>query len=653
MGRISRKPTTSSKAAVLPRAEFLATAKGRIPGLNDRWIALGICVLLAAIVWIVFGQTLRHQFVNYDDNEYVTKNAQVARGLTMEGIAWAFTHVHSANWHPLTWISHMLDCQIYGLNAGGHHLTNVLFHAATAILLFLVLRQLTGSLVRSAFVAAIFAIHPLHVESVAWVAERKDVLSGFFFVITLGAYVRYVRAPSSSRYLHVVVLFALGLMCKPMLVTIPLVLLLLDYWPLHRLAAGSGRTSEGSDIRRVILEKLPLFGLTLASCVVTVFAQQEAMQPIATISLPLRLANAAVSYADYLRQMFWPVDLAVLYPWESARLNASHIVPAIVLLAGISAAVFALRQHRYLVTGWLWYLVMLVPVIGILQVGNQARADRYTYLSQIGLYLMLVWGIGEIATTRYRRVVALSASIAALIFLICAAHTQATYWRDSETLWTHALSCTTDNIVAEGNLGKACYDNGKREEAMYYFQNSLRISPNQAPILSSLGVFYLEMGRVEESLAHLQKALEIEPKFADAHYNLGNTYLEIGRAREALTHFSRALEISPDDLQAMNNMAWMLATWPEAEIRDGAKAVELAERANSLTHNNSPIVSATLAASYAEAGRSADAVKTAQRALQLAINEGSTERADSIRAQIELYQSGAAFRDRRHTREMR
>lgn len=619
--------------------------------MSDRWIVFGVCLFLTAITWLVFGQTLHFQFINFDDNDYVLKNAQVARGLTIEGIVWAFTHVHSSNWHPLTWISHMVDCQFYGLNPGGHHLTNTLIHAATAILLFVVVRQMTGALWRSAFIAAVFAIHPLRVESVAWVAERKDVLSGLFFMLTIGAYVRYARAPwSPFRYGLVVFLFALGLMCKPMLVTVPFVLLLLDYWPLNRLATLPGQDKAALKIhRRLILEKLPLLGLGFASCAVTLFAQRASMQPVARISLPLRLGNAVVSYTDYLREMFWPADLAVLYPWEEARLSASNIVPSIVLLAGLSAAVFILRRRRYLVTGWLWYLLMLGPVIGILQVGNQARADRYTYLPQIGLSLLLTWGAIDLcARWRHRRALLASLGCAILASLIFTARAQVSYWQDSETLWSHALSCTTDNIIAEGNLGIACYAKGKKREAMMHFQNSLRIEPNQAPIHSSLGVFFLELGQPEKSLAHLQQAVEIEPEFADAHYNLGNTYLQMGQVKEALAHYTRALEIDPDDTEALNNMAWILATWADPLVRYGAKAVELAQRADSLTRGKNQVIAATLAAALAEAGRFAEAVSTGERAFQLANAEGNTSRADSIRAQIELYRSGAAFRDQRH-----
>jgi len=653
MGRRSRKATAPRVAAATHCSQSLALDSGNRPaGSNAPWLVLGVCIFLAAITWLVFGQTLRHPFVNYDDGEYVLKNAPITRGLTIQGISWAFTHVHSSNWHPLTWISHMLDCQFFGLNPAGHHLTNVLLHTVTAILLFLVLHQMTGTLWRSAFVAAVFAIHPLRVESVAWVAERKDVLSGLFFMLTVGAYVRYARAPwSPARYGLVFLLFAMGLMCKPMLVTVPFVLLMLDYWPLDRFDPPQGSGDNRSRIRRrVILEKLPLLGLSFASCVVTVFAQRGSMQPVAKISLPLRLSNAVVSSTDYLRQMFWPTDLAVLYPWEAARLGASNFVPAIILLAGVSAAVFSLRRQRYLVTGWLWYLVMLGPVIGILQVGNQARADRYTYLPQIGLYLMLTWGTTTLcARWRDRRVLLASLGSVVLVSLIFVARAQAAYWRDSETLWTHALACTTDNTVAEGNLGEAYHARGKTREAMEHFERALRIEPRQTSVHSNLGVFYLEMGQVNESLSHLEKALEIEPNFADAHYNLGNTYLQMGRADDALAHYQKALEINPNDIEALNNMAWILATWPDALTRDGAKAVESAERADFFTRSESQVASATLAAAYAEAGRFPEALQAAQRALQLATIEGNAARADSIRAQIALYRSGAAFRDHRYS----
>jgi lipopolysaccharide biosynthesis regulator YciM len=639
MSRRQKRKSTEKAGVTIPRT-----------ALNERWVVVAVCVFLAAVVWLVFGQTLRHDFVNLDDGAYVYKNPQVSRGLTTEGIIWAFTHSHASNWHPLTWISHMLDCQFYGLNPGGHHLTNILLQAANAILLFLLLRQLTASLWRSAFVATVFAIHPLRVESVAWVAERKDLLSGLFFILTIWAYMRYVRGPrSAARYVLFLVLFAVGLMCKPMLVTVPFVLLALDYWPLRRIGAGNDSTITKFRLpREVILEKLPLLGLALASCVATLVAQQTAMQPLANISLPFRAGNAVIASVIYIRQMLWPSGLAAFYPLASGDIAVSRVLLSLLLLAGISVAVFLLRRRRYLLTGWLFYLIMLAPVIGILQVGSQAHADRYTYLPEIGLALLLTWTVADLsARWPYRRPLLSVLSVAIVAALTFSAHTQASYWKDSETLWTHALSRTSDNLTAELNLGEAVYKLGRVPEAIGHFERALQIDPNQASVYSSMGAALLEIGRPNESLATLQKAIELDPKNSDAHYNLGNTFLQMGRGNDAVAHYKRALELASDDIETMNNLAWTLATSPNALVRDGSKAVQVAERADTLTNRASPIISATLAAAYAEAARFPEAVRTAQRAIQLALNEGNESRASSVRAQLSAYESGKAFRDRR------
>ena len=639
MSRGSKRKTTANKAAATQSAPS-----------HDLWRIFGVSIFLVAITWIVFGQTLQFQFVNFDDGQYIYKNPHVARGLTIDGFVWAFTHVHAANWHPLTWLSHMLDCQLYSLTPSGHHLTNIVLHTTNAILLFLVLRQMTGALWRSAFVAAVFAIHPLHVESVAWVAERKDVLSGLFFMLTIAAYIRYARRPwSPGRYGLVLLLFALGLMSKPMLVTLPFVLLLLDYWPLNRLAAAGDPDDKKFQIpRNLILEKLPLLALVAASCAATLFAQKVAIQPLTNISLMVRIGNAIISYVAYTRDMFWPSGLAASYPLAAGGVVLSKVLLSLLLLVVISVVVLVLRRRRYLVIGWLWYLIMLGPVIGILQVGNQARADRYTYLPHIGLYLLVTWLVVDLsARWRHRGFVLGLLSISILTPLLFCARIQASYWHDSERLWAHTLACTVDNTIAEQNLGEALHEQGKTDEAIARFQKALEINPNQASVHSSLAVALLEKGHPQESLAHLQSALAIDPRNEDAHYNMGNTLLALGRGSEAVSHYSRALELNPDDTEALNNLAWVLATWPEPMTRDAAKAIELAERADSLTGHRSSVVSATLAAAYAEAGRFADAVRTGERALQLATDEGNEARANSTRAQIKVYQSGAAFRDRR------
>jgi tetratricopeptide (TPR) repeat protein len=676
MSRRSKRKTIQRRIAV----EQVAAPDTRA-STNDLWAILGVCIFLAVVTWLVFGQTLRHEFINYDDAKYVYENPHILGGVTIQGIAWSFTHVYAHNWHPLTWLSHMLDCQFYGSNPGGHHLSNVLLHMATAILLFLFLRQMTAALWRSAFVAAVFAIHPLRVESVAWVAERKDVLSGLFFVLTMWAYVRYARRPwSLARYGLVALLFALGLMCKPMLVTLPFVLLLLDYWPLNRVGAVGDHPNNNFPIPgRLILEKMPLLGLAAASCVATLFAQESAIQ---SVSLPSRMGNAFVSYSVYLRQLFWPSGLAPFYPHPKGQLPFWEIALAVIMLLAITGAAIAWRKKRpYFFTGWLWYLGMLVPVIGIIQVGWQPWADRYTYLPQIGLCLAFTWGIVDLsASWRQRREILSVAAAAVIAILVWRAWIQTSYWKDSEKLWRHTLAVTENNDVAFNNLGivfleqglvdeamsrfqkaaeirpnnvyahanlaKAFLQKGRMAEAVAEYQIALQIDPNQADAQSALGVTLLEMGRPDESVAHLLKALEINPNYADAHYNLANTFLRIGRVEEALAHYSKVFEIDPNNVEAMNNMAWVLATWPETRIRDGTKSVDLAERADALTNRNNPVISVTLAAAYAEAGRFPDALKTAERALKLATDQGNTALANSIRVRIALYQSGSPSRTR-------
>jgi tetratricopeptide (TPR) repeat protein len=564
----------ASPAGERPEVEGprLQESESRSSGLNDRWTVSTICIFLAAMVWMVFGQTLGHEFVNYDDDLYVYDNPAVNRGLNLQGVEWAFTHIVASNWHPLTMLSHMLDCQLYGLKAGGHHLTNVLLHTASAILLFLVLRRMTGYLWRSALVAAVFAIHPLRVESVAWVAERKDVLSGLFFMLTLWAYTRYAQGrsrvqgrasgaqavpasdprPWTLDYCLVLLFFAMGLLCKPMLVTLPLVLLLLDYWPVQR--------DNRSTLPGVLLEKLPLFGLAFASCVVTIIAQREALQTFEQISLPLRVGNALMSYVAYLGQMFWPFGLAVLYPFTAWNVGVSAVVLSGVVLAGISTGVVILRRRcPYFLTGWLWYLIMLVPVIGIVQVGSQARADRYTYLPQIGLYMLLVWGVAEgCAGWRHRRVALGGLATVILAVLIYCARAQAACWRNSETLWTHTLACTSDNAIAQNNLGNALLKLGREDEAVAHFQKALELNPDFAEAHNNLGNFLFQKGDVDEAMARYQKALELKPDYAIARYNLGNTLIKKGDLDEAMAQFQMALQINSDYAEAHNNLGYAL-----------------------------------------------------------------------------------------------
>ena len=508
---------------------------------------LGVCFFLVVITWLVFGQTVRYDFVNYDDNEYVYANPAITSGLNPHGIIYAFSGTHARNWHPLTTLSHMLDCQLWGVRAGGHHLTNVVLHTIAVVLLFLVLQQMTGAIWQSAFVAALFAIHPLHVESVTWISERKDVLSAVFFMLTLGAYVRYVRSPSIGRYLTMSILFALGLMSKSMLVTVPLVLLLLDYWPLQRFG---GRSS----IRRLALEKIPLLTLSAAGGFVTLWMQQSSVARTEELPLIWRVANGLVTYAIYLRQMIWPVGLAVFYPHHGDQLPVWEIGLAIVLLALVSAAAIALRHKRpYLLTGWFWYLVMLLPVIGLIQVGSQAHADRYTYLPQIGLYLLLAWGITDALASRFatgqirrgglqRRIVAVTASLAIIALAWCA-HVQASHWRNGESLWGHALAVTSGNFMAHDGLGQCLANRGRLDEAIDQFQKALNIAPGYPEIESNLILALMKKGRTDEAIPHLEALLKEDPNNAQAHYNLGNALQKKGDSQGAIAAYEKALSI--------------------------------------------------------------------------------------------------------------
>lgn len=516
--------------------------------------ALLVCFALAMMVWGVFGQTLRHEFVNFDDNMYVYENPDVSQGLNRTGISKAFTSRYIGIWLPLTMLSYQLDHELSGMDPARFHRTNVLLHAASSIALFLVLRSMTGSLWRSAFVAALFAIHPLRAESVAWVSERKDVLSGLFFMLTLGAYAHYTRARHrkqlvvSGRYLLVVLLFTLGLMSKPILVTLPFVLLLLDFWPLARL--------ETIGAKKLILEKLPLFLLATVSCAVAVWTQRDTITVDEDVTLLWRIGNAVVSYVVYIKQMIAPFELAMLYPHPGTELPLWHISASFILLMMISlTAVFAWKRRPYLTVGWLWYLGMLVPVIGIMQVGVHAHADRYTYLSQIGLTILLTWGTAELsARWRQRRAILGATALVLLAGLGTRAWTQTSYWRNSEVLWTHTLAHTEDNKIANYNLAVALERRGKSEMAIEQYRRALQVWPEDAEALINLGCALAEQKEFKTAAELYRRALEIKPDSPEAHTDLGIVLAKQGQIETAMEHYRQALRTKPDYLEAHINM---------------------------------------------------------------------------------------------------
>jgi tetratricopeptide (TPR) repeat protein len=601
-------PAVRSTAPVLPAGEKPGAAdpcppksECRPAGLNDRWMVPGICIFLAAIVWVVFGQTLHHEFVNYDDNIHVYDNAAVKSGLTLKSILWAFKFSQSDYWHPLDFLSHMLDCQLYGLAPAGHHLTNVLLHATVAILLFLVLRQMTGALWRSAFVAAVFAIHPLRVESVAWVSERKDMLHGVFFLLTIGAYVRYARRPwSFVRYGLVVLLFALGLMSKPTLMTLPFVLLLLDYWPLRRFVPlaspgdASGTKSAGWRsyrpvlIRRIV-EKLPLFMLSAAACVQAAIGDSPSFEINKSLPRILQISNAVVSYVTYIWQMVYPMKLAVVYPFPVGGLPLWEVVGAVILLVFISAVLFVVRQrHPCFLVGWLWYLGMFVPMIGFIQAGSIARADRYTYLPQIGLYLLLTWAAADLsAGLRHRRVVLGGCSTIILVALIFCARAQTSYWRNSESLWTHTLEITKNNDIAHTDLGLALLNQGRTGEAIRQYQETIRLKPDDAEAYYNLGNALISNGQTDEAISQYQKAIRLKPDDAEACYNLGNALINKGQTDEAISQYQKAIRLKPDFALAHDNLG--VALFNKGQTDEAIKQYQEAIRFNpdnALAHYN-------------------------------------------------------------------
>lgn len=783
MSRKSKKRRRGREVAIESQNQALAAesdsqgspagkdvAQNAEPG---RWLAMVVCALLVTLVFVTFGKTIGYGFVNFDDNLDVYDNPAVSNGFTISGWRWAFTENKIDHWHPLTWVSHMLDCQVYGLWAGGHHLTNILLHAASAVLLYLIFLRMTRCPWRCAFLAAAWAIHPLRVESVAWVSERKDVLSSLFFMLTLGAYLRYLGRPSVLRQVCVAVLFALGLLSKNMIVTFPCLLLLLDYWPL-------GRLNENTRIHRLLMEKSPLFILSALSAAITLLEPRE-VHAVDRLPILPRIEGALAACWIYLRQTVWPTCLAPFYPYRPHAVSILEAVVSLGFLCLVTGAAYGSRKrHPYFLVGWLWYLGMLVPVSGLVQISTYSHADRFTYLPQIGLWLAVTWGAAEWAgRLRVDRPLLGVASGAIVCTLVIISERQAAFWRDNITLWTHTLGCTAENSVARVNLGGALFELGQTEAAISQFRTAvqirpgdvdahcnlgyalchegrtregvseyrqaLRINPDDSDVHSklgdallqegqiseaiaecseavkirpfsskahiSLGTVLCQAGRVDEAMAEFRVALQInpsdtaadlglgnvllqqgdtagaigqyeqalrlDPTLVDAHYNLAHVFLQQGRRDEAIAEYRVVIRINPGNAQALynlgnalfqrgdsgeaiahmeeasrlqpvngaiqNSLAWMLATAPQHSLRNGARAVQFAGQASHDTGTENPIILRTLAAAYAQAGDFADAVKTAEDAVQLAGSQGNTALAAALPREIALYKAGHSF----------
>jgi protein O-mannosyl-transferase len=526
---------------------------------QQKWM-VGLGLVIAIL--LAYGQLINADFIPYDDQSYVTENSIVQRGMTMSGIRWAFADIHTGYWHPLTWLSLMLDYDLYGLHAGGYHWTNVILHITTTLLLFLALTRLTGSLWRSGAVAALFALHPSHVESVAWIAERKDVLSACFWMLTMFGYAYYAERPGGYRYLLVLLPYGLGLLSKPMLVTLPFVLLLLDYWPLRRIPAfGVNDARRGPRFGRLLLEKVPLLILAAGSSAGTYLSARKAgaLASLDALSLPERLANTLVSYTLYLGKLIWPADLAVFYPhpgtWPPGQIASSLLL---ILLLSI-LAVRWIYQFPYVLTGWLWFLGTLIPVIGIVQAGAQAMSDRYTYIPFIGLFIVAAWGLPDtLSRWRYRRIGISVISLLLLSLMSVGTWHQITYWQNGHSLFSHTLAATRDNYVGHSAMGAVFLKENRYEEAIQQYQRAVKIQPRYEPAWCGLGTALQKQGRDDEALSIFLHALTIDPGFAGAHYALGKAYTRSGRYDEAVFHFRTVLQFRPDEALIFSDLGTAL-----------------------------------------------------------------------------------------------
>jgi tetratricopeptide (TPR) repeat protein len=589
-------------AAAPQKPGLFASSEKRIPI---------VCLVLAVVTLAIYNPVNRHPFVNYDDDRYVTENPHVRQGLTANTITWALTSTEQANWHPLTWMSHALDVSLFRLNPAGHHFTSVLIHAINVVLLFLLLMWSTNRLWPSVFVAALFAVHPINVESVAWVAERKNVLCTMLFLLTLMAYGWYVRKPSWKRYLAVFALFSCSLASKPMAITLPFVLLLIDYWSFCRVNPTSGPQPWS----RLIIEKIPFFGLSAASAWITMQAQQAggAVRSTEQFSLGVRFANAIYAYAMYLWKLVWPAHLAPLYPHPGGSLAAWQVTVAAVALIAITAVTVKFRARRYLLVGWLWFLGTLVPVIGLVQVGDAAMADRYAYIPQIGIFMMIAFGAADLAPSRKASLWLPVPAAAILIALAFATHRQIDYWQTNRTLWSHALEVTQSNFIAEDNLGGALILEGKEEEAHPHFEAAARINPRDPMSHSNLGTYDQTHNQLREAIEQYQAAISLTSDpglLAQTYSNLGAAQRSMGEDDAAEQSFEQSLRLNPNQFNAWLGeglLARNAGKFNDA-IQDFSRSIEL---------QPTPQAYLELGRTLAQSGRTAEALDAYQQALKL------------------------------------
>jgi tetratricopeptide (TPR) repeat protein len=663
-----------------------------------------IYIGIVAITLIAYEPIRNNGFVSYDDPKYITDNPHLTEGITQDSVIWAFTQSYVANWHPITWITHILDYQLFGNNPLGHHLVSLLLHIATALLIFWVLANMTGTIWTSAFVAAVFALHPLQVESVAWAAERKTVLSGLLWLLTTVAYIRYAKRPSIGRYTLLFLVFGLCILTKPTVVTLPLVLLLLDYWPLDRVKWG-----------RLIMEKIPLLVLSAILSVITFVVQQHggAVMPLEKMLLDFRVANMFISYMRYIGKTIWPSRLAVFYPPLPSNLPETTAVTCTLLFILITVlSIYIGRRRRYIAVGWLWYVGTLVPTIGLVQAGAQAMANRYMYIPILGLLIIIAWAVRDLVANqpRWKIVPAVLAAVV-LSSAIILTRMQVRHWQNSMTLFEYALKVSKNNAVAENSYGCALFEAGRDSEAVLHLSNAVRISPIFSEARNNLGKVFLKQGKLNEAIAcfnelinrkkdsaevyynlavalsmqnkyedaikYFARVLMLNPKYPDAHRRMGAVLLAAGKADEAISYlnealrinpeqaevcvklgtaytllgkselaiqnWTRAVELEPNNAGVLNNLAWLLATVGDVSVRKADKAIEFATRACELSGYKEPEQLDTLAVAYAAAGRFDDALATARQAVNIAKVRGQEKLVSEIQSRIELYQAGRSY----------
>jgi tetratricopeptide (TPR) repeat protein len=625
---------------------------------KKRTLILGLVLVVATLV--LYYPAIHHPFVNYDDDGYVTENHHVQSGLTWDTVAWAFTSYDQANWHPVTWLSHALDWQLFQLDPAGHHGTNVLLHALNVAVLFWILLQATGSAGRSFMVAALFALHPINVESVVWVAERKNLLSMLFFLLALGAYRWYAREPRPGRYAVVAFFFALGLMAKPQVITLPFVLLLWDYSPLRRMFADGGPVATGTEIAfpprsflNLLLEKLPLVALSAISAVVTMNAQRVGGGINPELSLAARLANAVVCYARYVGKAVWPTRLAPMYPHPGNSLAKWEVLSALLFLLVVTALVIAARRHRYLPVGWLWFLGTLIPMIGLVQVGRQAMADRYAYLPFIGLFIMICWGVADcvVASSRWlesrrglttvgaetdnsRQPISaiLLATVCAgvLVALVLVAHRQIDYWGDNVTLWSHTLQVTNRNYEAEEDLGEALLEKGEQADALIHFYQATEIDPRRTLPHMHIAVYDQEHGKLQEAIEQYRKAISVSQNSstnARAFSNMGHAYLQLGNMAQASENLQEAVRLDPHKMEIWIDLGL-------AKQKSGDLAGAIQAYSEGVKVKPTDVGYLLLARALQQSGHQDEAATATQRAKALSANFAGAQRvADQILGQ--------------------